>query len=101
MGTPSDADRLLCQLEDRHGSREKGEPFQSFIQGCFEPLTSLRAKRSNPLLGWGKLDCFVASAPRNDEERSRQLVIPLAKPVQTQRESDALFGGLENDEGRG
>src|ERR1700686_2760741 len=32
---------------------------------------------------------------------SRQLVIPLANPVQTQRESDALFGGLENDKGRG
>src|SRR4030088_589950 len=32
---------------------------------------------------------------------SRQLVVPLAKSVQTEREADALFGGLENDEGRG
>src|SRR6266576_2278930 len=29
---------------------------------------------------------------------SRQLVIPLADPVQTQRKPDALFRGLENDE---
>src|SRR5437588_12162323 len=32
---------------------------------------------------------------------SRQLVEPVAEPVQAEREADALFGGLEDDEGRG
>ena len=33
--------------------------------------------------------------------RSRQLVIPLADPVQAQRKPDPFFGGLENNRGRG
>ena len=32
---------------------------------------------------------------------SRQLVIPIRQPVQTERKPDPLFGGLEDDEGRG
>src|SRR3979490_1783637 len=44
---------------------------------------------------------IAARAPHNDEETSRQLVVPLANPVQTEREADALFGGLENDKRRG
>src|SRR5260370_41687927 len=32
---------------------------------------------------------------------SRQLVISLAEPVQTERKANSLFGGLENDESRG
>src|SRR5882757_8734118 len=32
---------------------------------------------------------------------SRQFVIPLAKPVEAEREADTLFGGLEDDEGGG
>ena len=31
----------------------------------------------------------------------RQLVVALAEPVQAERKADALFGGLEDDEGRG
>src|ERR1043165_8712136 len=31
----------------------------------------------------------------------RQLVVPLAEPVQAEREADAFFRGLEDDEGRG
>src|SRR4051795_5578725 len=31
----------------------------------------------------------------------RQLVIALAEPVQAEREADAFFRGLEDDEGRG
>src|SRR4029077_11142169 len=33
--------------------------------------------------------------------RLRQLVIALAERVQAERKADALFGGLEDDEGRG
>src|SRR6266566_8256151 len=32
---------------------------------------------------------------------SRQLVEAFAEPVQAERKADALFGGLEDDEGRG
>src|SRR5690606_16989694 len=32
---------------------------------------------------------------------SGQLVVALAKPLQAHREADALFRGLEDDEGRG
>ena len=38
---------------------------------------------------------------RGQSGPSRQLVIPLADPVQAQRKPDALFRGLENDKRRG
>src|ERR1700722_7972232 len=44
----------------------------------------------------GRATAYVAR-----QNASRQLVIPLAKPVQAQRKPDALFGGFEDDEGRG
>src|SRR6266481_2359643 len=33
------------------------------------PSTSVRAERSNPCIRAASMDCFVARAPRNDEER--------------------------------
>src|SRR6267154_3397630 len=33
------------------------------------PSTSLRAERGNPCIRAASIDCFVARAPRNDEER--------------------------------
>ncbi|WIG53042.1 MAG: hypothetical protein OJF48_003962 [Afipia sp.] len=40
--------------------------------------SSLRAKRSNPALNKQGLDCFVASAPRNDEIGSLRSLVVLA-----------------------
>nr|QDP21816.1 hypothetical protein FNV92_06400 [Bradyrhizobium cosmicum] len=41
------------------------------MRGATVPAPSLRAQRSNPdCLYRGSLDCFVASAPRNDGCRS-------------------------------
>src|SRR5436305_878684 len=39
--------------------------------------------------------------PPNKRSPSRQLIEPFAEPVQAEREADTLFGGLEDDEGRG
>src|SRR5260370_4918882 len=36
--------------------------------GRWAPSTSLRAQRSNPCRHKESMDCFVARAPRNDEE---------------------------------
>src|SRR6266478_913865 len=38
---------------------------------------SLRAKRSNPWGGETRMDCFVANAPRNDEDSRLRLPLPL------------------------
>ncbi|TYO61697.1 hypothetical protein FXV83_36705 [Bradyrhizobium hipponense] len=44
-------------------------------------ISSLRAQRSNPgRLRGGILDCFVARAPRNDEERGRALSATPPRP---------------------
>ena len=47
-----------CRCNSRH------------VQSQLRAAPSLRAKRSNPSCGKASMDCFVASAPRNDGEAS-------------------------------
>ena len=46
------------------GEEPRGSPLSRLTIECY---SSLRAKRSNPSCRTGRMDCFVACAPRNDE----------------------------------
>ena len=57
-------------LEQRDLSAAAGFRAREFVRRCTALSPSLRAKRSDPSRGMlGKMDCFVASLPRNDAPR--------------------------------
>jgi hypothetical protein len=63
------------------------------VKGRTANVSSLRAKRSNPVLG-AALDCFVAYAPRNDEALSRIARTQIYSPPTHARR--VLRGGRES-----
>jgi hypothetical protein len=75
------------------------------ILGDFPELTeddiraclAYAATQSNLVARWRSVGCEASVS----EVPSRQLIIPLADPVQAERKPDPLFRRLENDERRG
>src|ERR1019366_6758042 len=89
--------RLLLTPDVNRFNRKDNRPPPK-LRGACRPFVRRGSGAARP----GEIEEFMPDALRGRAAKDlRQLVVAVAEPLEAHRKSDALFGGLKDDEGRG